>query len=190
MATIAPLQPRRKKPMARIPYVPLDLDEPKEIVEAVRARRGGALRQLDRLLLHSPELTLGWNTFLGAVRTRLTLDPLLRELSVCAVAVLNQAEYEYFHHAPEFLKAGGTQAQLDALQRIPLAAVDIDLFNAKERAVLQLTIEMTQQVQVTDATFAGVRGQLNETRAVVELVATIATYNMVSRFLVALQVEH
>ena len=176
--------------MARIPYVPIDLAEPKEIVDAVRARRGGELRQLDRLLLHSPELTRGWNTFLGTVRTRLALEPRLRELSVCAVAVLNQAEYEYFHHAPELLKAGGTQAQLDALQRLPAAAGDLDLFDAKERAVLQLTVEMTRQVQVTDATFATVREQLGETRALVELVATIATYNMVSRFLVALQVAH
>lgn len=43
--------------MARIPLVPLDLQEPKDIVDAVRKRRGGDLSELDRLLLHSPQFT-------------------------------------------------------------------------------------------------------------------------------------
>jgi alkylhydroperoxidase family enzyme len=51
-----------------------------------------------------------------------------------------------------------------------------------------LTIEMTRQVRVADATFAAVRAVLGE-QATVELVAVIAAYNMVSRFLVALGVE-
>ncbi len=176
--------------MARVPYVPADLAEPREIVDAVRARRGGELRQLDRLLLHSPELTRGWNTYLAAVRTRLDLDPRLRELSICAVAVINQAEYEYFHHAPQLLKAGGNQAQLDALSDMDSALVDTARFDERERAVLALTLEMTRNVKVSDATFARAREHLGGTKALVELIATVATYNMVSRFLVALEVEH
>ena len=46
--------------MPRIPYVPIDLAEPRELVEAIRARRGGQLSHLDRLLLHSPQLASGW----------------------------------------------------------------------------------------------------------------------------------
>src|SRR5437773_12509747 len=114
--------------MPRIPYVPIDLAEPREIVDAVRARRGGKLLLLDRLLLHSPQLASGWNTFLGAVRTRLSLSPRLRELAICSVAVLNGAEYEFFHHAPEFLKAGGTQAQVDAMRDVESAAGNVKLF--------------------------------------------------------------
>ena len=55
-------------------------------------------------------------------------------------------------------------------------------------AALQLTIEMTRAVRVSEATFAAVRAELGEQEAV-ELVAVIAAYNMVSRFLVALGVE-
>ena len=98
--------------MSRVPYVPLNLAEPKEIVDDVRARRSGVLTNLDRLLLHSPELARGWNTYLGTVRTRLQLPPRLRELAICAVAVLNQAEYEFFHHAPDLLKAGRSAPSL------------------------------------------------------------------------------
>lgn len=174
--------------MPRIPYVAADLSEPADVVAAIRARRGGALLELDRMLLHSPAFAGGWNTFLGSVRTGLTLDPKLREIAMCVVAVLNGAEYEFVQHAPVFLKAGGTPAQVDAMRDPERAAADTALFVARERAALRLTIEMTRAVRVSDATFAEVRAQLSE-RHTVELVGVIATYNMVSRFLVALGID-
>jgi len=174
--------------MPRIPYVPIDLAEPAEIVAAVRRRRGGTLLNLDRMLLHSPSLAAGWNSFLGAVRRDLSIDPKLRELAMCVVAVVNGADYEFLHHAPLFIEAGGSQAQVDAMRDPSLAMHDAALFNATERAAIALTVEMTRDVRVHDGTFAKVRACLSE-RQTVELVAVIATYNMVSRFLVALGVE-
>lgn len=171
----------------RIPYVPADLSEPAELVAAIRARRGGALLELDRMLLHSPAFASGWNAFLGAVRGGLELDPKLRELAMCVVAVLNGAEYEFVHHAPVYIAAGGTQAQLDAMREPDRAKGDTLLFDPVERAALALTVEMTRSIRVEDATFAAVRGRLGE-RQTVELVGVIAAYNMVSRFLVALGV--
>ena len=91
--------------MPRIPYVPKDLSEPRDVVAAVRARRGGELLNLDRMLLHSPPVAMGWNALLGAVRKDLALSPKLRELAMCVVAVLNGAEYEWGHHAPLFVHA-------------------------------------------------------------------------------------
>jgi alkylhydroperoxidase family enzyme len=170
--------------MPRIPYVPADLAEPAEVVSAIRARRGGELIALDRMLLHSPPLAAGWNTFLGAVRTGLIVDPMLRELAMCVVAVINGAEYEFVQHAPLFLEAGGTPAQAQALRKPDTARADATLFGERERAALGLVIEMTRSVQVADATFAQVVSHLGE-RQTVELVAVVAAYNMVSRFLVA-----
>ena len=174
--------------MPRIPYVSADLAEPREIVDAVRARRGGALLNLDRMLLHSPELARGWNAYLGAVRNRLSLSPKLRELAMCVVAVINGAEYEFIHHAPVFIEAGGTQAQVDAMREPDRAASDASLFDETERAALKLAIEMTRTVKVDDATFEALKAQLPE-QQMVEFVATVAAYNMVSRFLVAMGVE-
>jgi len=48
---------------------------------------------------------------------------------------------------------------------------------------------MTRHVQVSAADFAAVRLQLKDEQQLVELIGVIATYNMVSRFLVALGVE-
>ena len=141
------------------------------------------------MLLHSPPLAQGWNGYLRAVRTELTVSPKLRELAICVVALLNRADYEYHHHAPEFLREGGTTAQLDALGHVANANVNVTVFDASERAVLALAVEMTQKVQVSAATMASIRTALPDDRHVVEIVAVIATYNMVSRFLVALGVE-
>ena len=70
-------------PERLIPYVPEDLAEPKDVVDAVRARRGGRLMNLDRMLLHSPVLAQGWSSFLGPVRTQLTVPMKLREIAMC-----------------------------------------------------------------------------------------------------------
>jgi alkylhydroperoxidase family enzyme len=175
--------------MARIPFLPLDLKEPKTLVDAVRARRGGQLLELDRLLLYSPPLTEGWNFHLNQVRTKLSLDPKLRELAMCGVAVVNQAEYEFKAHLPLFVKAGGTEEQGKALRNPESAMKDTKLFNALERAVIALTYESTKNVKVSDATFAAARDALGSEKLLVELVGVIAAYNMVSRFLVAFELH-
>jgi alkylhydroperoxidase family enzyme len=174
--------------MPRIPYLPEDPEAPADLVAAIRARRGGRLLNLDRMLLHSPPFAAGWNAHLRAVRTELSLDPKLRELAICVVAALNGAEYEFHHHAPEFVNAGGSAAQVEALRDPDAASASAALFDPTERAALALAIEMTREVAVSDATFEAVRRALGD-RCTVELVGTIATYNMVSRFLVALGVE-
>ncbi len=175
--------------MPRIPYLPPDLKEPKAVVDAVRARRGGELLNLDRLLLRSPALAMGWNQMMGAVRNQLSLDPKLREMAMCVVASINHADYEFHHHAPLFLKAGATQAQTDALRDPVRALADHSLgFDAKDRAALAMSIELTRDVAISDATFAAAKALLNE-QELVELVAVIGAYNMVSRFLVAFGVE-
>jgi alkylhydroperoxidase family enzyme len=48
---------------------------------------------------------------------------------------------------------------------------------------------MTRDIEVPDAVFEPLRAHF-DARALVELVATVAAYNMVSRFLVALRIGH
>ena len=175
--------------MSAIPLVPATINEPAGIVNAIRARRGGTLLNLDRMLLHSPEFARGWNSLLGATRTELKLPPRLRELCICAVGILNRANYEVQQHAPAFIDAGGSADRLEALRDPDRAAADAALFTATERAALSLTIAMTRDVTVPPAVLGSVRELLGSNKALVELVGVIATYNMVSRFLVALEVD-
>lgn len=161
---------------------------PTELVAAMRQRRGGELLDLDRLLLHSPAFAEGWNFFMGRVRTALSVSPLLKELAMCGVAALNGADFEMHHHAPLYLAAGATEAQLALLHRLgtePGLASD-PVFDPTQQAVLALVVEMTRDVHVDDATFARARAAVGSDQAMFELVGVIAAYNMVSRILLAM----
>ena len=174
--------------MPHIPYVPADLREPEGIVGRIRARRGGKLLNLDRMLLHSPNFAQGWNSLLGATRSELSLAPQLRELTICAVGVLNAAEYEVQQHTPPYLEAGGTSAKLQAIRNIGAALNNTTLFDQTERAALQLAVAMTRRLSVPATLMQQLRALLGSDQLVVELVGVVAVYNMVSRFLVALDV--
>jgi alkylhydroperoxidase family enzyme len=163
--------------------------QPQELVDAILARRGGALLNLDKALLWSEPLARGWNVYLKAVRTELPTSRRLRELGICTVALLTGAHYEYHHHAPDFLAAGGTQAQLDALntfvQSDPRGVPADPALGEVEALVIRYAAQMTLDVRVSDEVFNALRAHFNETQ-IVELTSAIATYNMVARFLVAL----
>ena len=162
---------------------------PAELVQAIRARRkGGKLLNLDRMLLHSPNFAQGWNSMFGAIRNQLAVPAKLRELAIMAIGALNHADYEWAQHEGEFLKAGGTREQLAALKDVGAASGNGKLFDEAERATLALTGEMTRAIAVTPATMKRVRALLPDDQ-VVELIGTIAGYNMVSRFVVATGLE-
>jgi alkylhydroperoxidase family enzyme len=173
----------------RIPdWTPQARPQPEDLVQAILARRGGSLLNLDKALLWSEPLARGWNVYLKAVRTELPTSRKLRELGICTVALLTGALYEYHHHAPDFLAAGGTQPELDALQAFCRGPGDTPSGLAGDEAlVARYAAQMTRQVKVDDALFAQMQQRFDTTQ-LVELTAAIATYNMVARFLVALGV--
>lgn len=175
--------------MPRIPYKTDAEAGPPELVTAIRQRRGGRLGALDRILLYSEPFATGWGEMMGRVRNALALPPLLKELAMCGVAVLNRAEYELHHHGPLFLAAGGMPAQLEALRALPASAARADLFDATQRAALALTVQMTREVSVSDAVFDEARRRLGDDRLLFELIGVIAAYNMVSRILVAVDIR-
>lgn len=169
--------------MARLPYADLDSAEARPLVDRIVAERGSVLL-LYQMLLHSPPVASGWLTYLTAIRQLSTLPGALRELVIMRVASLNGAPYEADQHAPIALQEGITPAQLQALDRWQ----DSPLFDDDQRAALAYTDAMTRDIRVPQAVFDAVRVRMGE-RLVIELTATIAAYNMVSRFLEALQVH-
>jgi alkylhydroperoxidase family enzyme len=172
-----------------IDYCNTDDPEIAELVSTIRNRRSsGKLLNLDRMLLHSPPFARGWNSMFAAIRNQLQVPRHINELAICAVARLNNADYEWIQHAPEFLAANGTQAQLDALDDVTAACYDTALFNEQERIALRLTLDMTRQVKVRRSIIDKARALFGE-RQLVELMGTIAGYNMVSRFLVVLDID-
>ncbi|WP_460061909.1 carboxymuconolactone decarboxylase family protein [Streptomyces sp. YKOK-I1] len=164
--------------MARLP----DTEGTGEIAARIRDRRGGALRPLDRMLLHSPQLADGWNSLLGAIRGRLRLGADLRESVILRIAVLNRAPYEWIAHEPEARRAGLGDAELAELRR------EKPELGGRTSRVIAYTDAMTRDLHVPDELFDALRADFTDAE-LVELTATVAAYNMVSRFLVALDVQ-
>jgi AhpD family alkylhydroperoxidase len=171
--------------MARVPYVD-DTTNPelKALCGRIRAERGGTLLNLYRALLHSPKIAEGWLNLFTAIRQQSELPAQYRELAIMLIAVINGADYEYRGHVPFALQAGLTQEQLDDLPAWRHSA----RYDAKQRAVLEYAECMTRHVHVPDEVFALVQPHFAP-RQLVELTATIAGYNLVSRFLEAARID-
>lgn len=157
-------------------------------IEAGIMAERGRVSLLYQVLLNSPPLAQGWEHLLTAVRNRSSVPAELREMVILRVAVLNRAPYEFEAHVPHAIKAGMTQNAIDAL-RDPQAAHDEKAFTAQERDVLRLTDTMTRDIDVPDAVFDAVKAHFSDPQ-MTDLVATIAAYNMVSRFLAAFRIGH
>lgn len=170
-----------------VPYVPADISEP-PMVHQLRERRGGSLLNLDRMLLHSPNFALAWNTMFGTLRgNAIDVDQKYKELAICGIAVLNKAEYEFYQHEQPWVEAGATPAQVAAIRAINTEAFDTSHFDSLELKVIQLTVEMTTQISTSKDLMQALKIELGD-KQLVELVGVISGYNMVSRFLVAMEI--
>jgi AhpD family alkylhydroperoxidase len=106
----------------------------------------------------------------------------LRELVILRIAVLNGAEYEFEAHVPHALAAGMTQEAIEGLRTDAVHLQGVD------NIVLQYTDAMTRDLAVPDALHAQL-DKAFDVKTLVELTATIAAYNMVSRFLIAMRIH-
>ena len=169
----------------RIPLVePGTRPELAEIEASILAQRG-RISDLYRVLLNSGPLAAGWEAMLTAVRNKSSVPADLRELMILRVAVINRAPYEFDAHVPHAQKAGVSDAKIAAVRETVIGSV----FTESEAMVLELADTMTRNIDVPEALMDRLKAKL-DARGVVETVATVAAYNMVSRFLVALQIGH
>ena len=170
-----------KKP--RVPAVTPGTNPELASLEArIRGARG-RISPLYTVLLNSPELASGWEHLFTVIRQKTSVPPLLRELVILRVAVLNGAEYEFEAHVPHARAAGMTDEQVERLRRD-----DLSTFSALERLVLQYTDAITRDLVVPEALYPEL-DKAFDAKTLVELTATIAGYNMVSRFLIAMRIH-
>ena len=169
--------------MTRIAPAPPAADTEASILEGrIRAARG-EINALYAALLNSPPVAHGWEQMLTAIRQKTTLAPHLRELVILRVAVINRVAYEFTAHVPHARLAGVSEAKLAAVR-----SGDLAVFDEMERLVLEYADVMTRDIQVPDALFSRVAAAF-DAKGRVDLTATVAAYNMVSRFLAALEIQ-
>lgn len=169
--------------MARIPYATLEKPETRDLETRISAERG-KIFHLYAMLLNSPPIAEGWLNYLTAVRQKSSLAADVRELLIMRVAVLNEADYEFAQHMPFALKAGFTESQMEDLKKN-----NLQVFSNRDQALIAYCDAMTREIRVSDTVFDAIRPFFND-QQIVEVTATIGAYNMVSRFLEALQIDH
>jgi alkylhydroperoxidase family enzyme len=169
--------------MARVEYPGVDSPEAQQMVEQIREERGGRFPHLFHMQLYNPAIADGWLRLGSAVRFKSELDDPTRELAICLVARMTGAEYEWRAHRRIAIQHGFSEAQLDSILEWRSGQ-----FDDRHESVLALAEGLTKNVDVDDATFDAAKAHLSP-RQVVELVTTVAYYNMVSRFLVGLKID-
>ena len=166
------------------PVVPGSKPELAKIEERILQERG-RISPLYQILLNAPEIAQGWEALLTAIRNRNSLSAAIRELIILRVAILNRADYEFDAHVPHALKAGVSNEKIQATKQLEISL----LFDDQEKLVLHLTDTMTRDIQVPDSLFDQLKPHYDDQK-ILELVATISAYNMVSRLLNALHIGH
>ena len=166
--------------MARVPYLNQDdleeadrkmLQRPANIFRALVNSPGGA-----RAFMRNGNYLLNWSK----------LDVRLRELAIIQVGYLLNAPYEYSHHLEIAKQSGVSDDDIRAIAE-ESAGRETDL-GELERAVLSAAREMTNDVSLSDETFAVLEQGL-DTEDLVDLILAISFYNGASRALNALQID-
>lgn len=171
--------------MARIEMIQNTQASPelKEIYSNL-GKNGAKILNLYRIVAHNPRALLNFMRLGKSLLVGTELPPKLRELAILRVAKLAGSEYEWSQHYLLALELGIGQNQIEVISTWNTASNFSDI----ERAVLQYTDEVAQNVEVKDETFMELKRYLNE-RAIVELTLSIGYWGMVARVLVPLKID-
>ena len=130
------------------------------------------------VMLRSPEIGDAAQKLGAEVRFHSSLPAKLKELAIITTGRYWGAEFEWYAHKRYALQAGVSQATVDAIaqgKRPPSLSAD-------EAVVYDFCAELLETRQVSDHTFAAAKAKLGE-RGVVDLIATMGYYHMVSMLL-------
>ena len=165
---------------ARIPYF-----DPAKATGKVK-EQFDALPDLNifRMLAHSGDLMDAFSRFGGYLLNKTELDPVLREIAIIRVGVLNHAKYEAHQHRRIGRRIGMSDALIAGIDEGPKAAV----FDTLQRQVMEFTDDIVANVRAGDATFAPLDKALGH-KQIQELTITIGYYMLVCRFLETFDVE-
>jgi 4-carboxymuconolactone decarboxylase len=163
-------------------FKPLSIDEmtpdQRRIAERIASGPRGGLQGPFHPMLRSPGLADVWEPVGAYVRFRSVLPEPLKELAILVTARHWTSQFEWWAHRRLALAAGLGEAVCDAIAagRRPAA------MSADETAIYEFATAVLEQHEVSDPVFAAVKGRFGE-RGVVELIATVGHYCLVSMIL-------
>jgi alkylhydroperoxidase family enzyme len=169
--------------MARVKYLRRSDTSNQAIFDRLERERKLPTANIFLALTQTPDLLDGFLTYANALRSS-PLSPRLRELAILTVGHLTKSRYEVAHHQSHGLKAGLTQAQLDAVPQFETSP----LYNGMERAVMAFAKESTLKVDVSEETWSRASAFLSEPE-LIALVLVVAWYNSGVRIMAGLDIE-
>ena len=169
--------------MARVKYLHRSDSPNQAIFDRLERERKLPTANIFLALTQTPDLLDGFLTYANALRNS-PLNPRLRELAILTVGHLAKSRYEIAHHQSHGLKAGLTQAQLDAVPQFETSA----LYSVEEKAVMAFAKQSTLEVDVSDEAWAKVAAFLSEPE-LISLVVVVAWYNSGVRIMASLDIE-
>lgn len=169
----------------RGPRIPmLDVEEARRVAVEARVHEGVAGLNIFRVLLRHPRLARQVNNLLGLLLLEGKLDARLRELVIMRIGWVTGSAYEWGQHW-KFGQAFGVPAE-------DLAAVRDwrrhEGFGPAERAVLAATDEVLATGEVSPATWSECEAHVGGTEELLELLACIGGWSMISVMLRTLEV--
>lgn len=137
----------------------------------------GRVPHLARVIANCESLFGPFMGLAGAVAMEHTVPMNLKSLAVLRASELNGCGYCKGMHGPILKSLGVSDQKIEGVLQKDIQA---DLFSEKERLVLQLTDEMTENVAASPAVVKRARQTFGDDGAV-ELMMTIAFYNLMNR---------
>jgi AhpD family alkylhydroperoxidase len=177
--------------MARLPYVDQETASAEVQTIFTRLERSAAtmfgrpfVLNVMRALAHSPVLLRRVSSLGNAMLNDLRLDPKRRELAVLQLFRVNRCAYGFQQHVTIAKTVGVNDKQIANVGGYRTYPYYSDV----ERLVLEYAEVVTRDLHVPDELFARLRMQFTD-QEIVELTMVIAYWGMMSRFLVALEIE-
>jgi 4-carboxymuconolactone decarboxylase len=171
--------------MARVPELRQDsmTEAQRKVAQEIVSGPHGRIVGPYHAWLSSPELASRARNLSEHIRFKSSVPKRLQELGILITGRYWKAEFEYYAHAKLAKQAGLDEAVISAIAKKQRPSFK----NPDEETVYNLCMEMYETRRIGDKTYAQAL-QLLGLPALVELIATIGYYSMVSMTLNAFQI--
>jgi len=169
-------------------YLPVQLDAASDPIKKVYSEMEkdiGFVPNFIKTLAHSGNFLEGVADLYRGLMGETSLSEKIRQLAILKTCKLNRCQYMVTGYSELAKKGGWTDKQIEAMDDY----LNSDLFNYYEKEVLQLAEQITLEPdEIQDDFWAQLNNHYTSDQ-VVELVTLIGFFNMINRFILALQVD-